>query len=1406
MAIYERYATGHTLSGSPWLRPTAAYGAADYVAAPADVDELAQLNNGTAATVNGNLDLSFDPTLNRAQTIRAVSFELYWTKNTQTVQPGLGQTYYSLDAGASWTLLFSTTAAVDFLTTPQTFDISGAVGQDWDLLDDLQIRFLHNASLGPSKTMQVDAVHLFVDAAPVGIAELALSAAGTVVKRGVASQSAPISLPTDGDITSKGGQTDVPVVYERSAESGATSATSSGTWTNKDNALGQDDSVGNFATSQNSATVAASGYLILAHDPPAIERDLTVTSVELELSWQSTVTATPGSTQFLYTFDGGSTLFTGVNTNVAQNYQTPGQSPQIIDITADVLATDDPWAALDNLQLWWRLSATQSPLINRLFVTYNTVSVTAERPGDATLELVSPPAATIKPTGNTSLNLTASGTVVKFGFDGEEVVVDGIGALDAASAAIDGNAELVDSAGVSDTFVAVFALASEATDGLGVSDTPEYAAAYDVTDSLGSTDFPEPALLHELVVADGLGTSDPVGAGAVSAHVDSVGSSDFLSTELAAVREFDDDLGATDPVDTSSSFRLAEFDGLRLTGAASAPAALFLVEDDTTGLADYVATTEENNEELDAASPVPLADSVDLVLTYHTEVTDTAGLADSVASTEENVLEADTVGLSDLYIFDLVAADTVGLSDTVLDALDTRRSYSDFTGLSDASAASTAANVLEVDAVGATDTVVLVLTYHTEVVDTSGLTDLSVAPAELFLVEAESAGLSDLFLLTEEEFEVIDATDTLGATDTIELTHSADVADTAGLADASVVTSAKDVVAPDTVGATDTALDALDSRRSYNDPAELLDVHVVTSAKDVVATDIVGATDTVALVLTYHTEVVDTSGLTDLSVAPAELFLVEAESAGLSDLFLLTEEEFEVLDATDTLGATDTISDVLDARRVKTDTTGMLDAYVVISTKEVDAAFYVGVTDTDTVELDSRRIYNDSAELSDASVVTSAKAVVTTDTVGATDTVALVLTYHTEVVDTSGINDLAATESALLLIEPIGLSDLFLLTEEEIEVLAATDTVGATDTVEVSYSADVADTAGLVDVPTAATSASYSDSAGLSDVHTASTAANVLEADTVGLADDHAADAATDVADSTGITDSAVAPSALFIVEDESVGLSDLFLLTEEELEVLDATDTVGLSDTVLDALDSRRIATDDVELSDAHVVSSAKAVVATDTAELSDAHSVSATKDVVEADTVGMSDTVELTYHAEVVDSAGLTDLVVTESVFLLVETDTVGLSELFLLTEEEFEVLDATDTLGATDTAVGTLVSIHSYRDSAGLSDTHSVSAAKDVAATDTVGMSDTVVLVLAYSTEVVDDVGLLELTPAPTLDASLEFVALLGLLEVAAAYNPTGTGFFFMHYMASLYVGDRPVQAMYYGDSLVWTPPPS
>jgi hypothetical protein len=130
-------------------------------------------NNGTNATNtntlvasgSGALTLAYASQFNKTKlTISGATLSLFWSSTAALAGPATNLVQYSLDAGASWSTIISTTAAQSFGTTPQSYSLTSAVGQSWQALTDLRIRYTFTAASGLPSTVSVDAVRLTVQA------------------------------------------------------------------------------------------------------------------------------------------------------------------------------------------------------------------------------------------------------------------------------------------------------------------------------------------------------------------------------------------------------------------------------------------------------------------------------------------------------------------------------------------------------------------------------------------------------------------------------------------------------------------------------------------------------------------------------------------------------------------------------------------------------------------------------------------------------------------------------------------------------------------------------------------------------------------------------------------------------------------------------------------------------------------------------------------------------------------------------------------------------------------------------------------------------------------------------------------------------------------------------------------
>ncbi len=135
-------------------------------------------NNGSFATnantltaaASGSVTYSFASQFNKSElTISSVQLALFWRETAGLTGPGTWKSEYSLD-GTTFTQISTGATAFDFSVTPQTLDLTTLVGQDWNKLTNLKVRFTFTAaaSVTPS-TLSVDAVRLTVNASRVDL-------------------------------------------------------------------------------------------------------------------------------------------------------------------------------------------------------------------------------------------------------------------------------------------------------------------------------------------------------------------------------------------------------------------------------------------------------------------------------------------------------------------------------------------------------------------------------------------------------------------------------------------------------------------------------------------------------------------------------------------------------------------------------------------------------------------------------------------------------------------------------------------------------------------------------------------------------------------------------------------------------------------------------------------------------------------------------------------------------------------------------------------------------------------------------------------------------------------------------------------------------------------------------------
>lgn len=120
--------------------------------------------NGATTAASGTLTINFGSQDNKTElTITSVIVSLYWKNVAGLVLPGTWKAEYSLDGGTNWTTLVTGTTSFTKDVTPDTFDLTSVVGQDWAKLTNMRIRFTYTASASATpSTLSVDAIKLSV--------------------------------------------------------------------------------------------------------------------------------------------------------------------------------------------------------------------------------------------------------------------------------------------------------------------------------------------------------------------------------------------------------------------------------------------------------------------------------------------------------------------------------------------------------------------------------------------------------------------------------------------------------------------------------------------------------------------------------------------------------------------------------------------------------------------------------------------------------------------------------------------------------------------------------------------------------------------------------------------------------------------------------------------------------------------------------------------------------------------------------------------------------------------------------------------------------------------------------------------------------------------------------------------
>lgn len=513
-------------------------------------------------------------------------------------------------------------------------------------------------------------------------------------------------------------------------------------------------------------------------------------------------------------------------------------------------------------------------------------------------------------------------------------------------------------------------------------------------------------------------------------------------------------------------------------------------------------------------------------------------------------------------------------------------------------------------------------------------------------------------------------TDNMGLTDTVTTSTPGTVSplDANGLTDSLDISFGRGTSISDTLGITDGGwfTTRVGARTDNVGLTDIVDV-VRAGGSDVQQADDLGLTDSLVTDAVYVRDLTDDNALTDSWTLEETHARDLTDDLGLTDSIAIAFSGGIALE--ETLALTDVVA--LEAAYVRdfTDTVGLGDAGVAedVSLVGLDS---MGMSDSVLVDhqigqIDHTRDLTDDLGLTDQVAIAATGALTLTDSADLTDSLLIVAVYDRAFADDMGLTDLASTSlsGAGVITEDMGLSDSITVVLSIDRTLFDYVDLADTSTAAVEFLRALIETLDIID------SWSYYFDHWVDLV------------DTLGLADILSIEHVVTLADDMGLVDSQdiqAAESAYERAFPEALGLTDSILLAVEY--VRDVSDSAALSDTTGTVQGRGASATDPLGLTDSVEVSRAldrtfsevidvidswqvsqPAKGLADDANLSDQVGVGIGQ--VRADNMDLTDSISVVLSAvrDVTDSMDLTDTPLVETLLTVVLTEDAGLVDVF-------------------------------------------------------------------------------------------------------------------------------------------------
>jgi len=456
------------------------------------------------------------------------------------------------------------------------------------------------------------------------------------------------------------------------------------------------------------------------------------------------------------------------------------------------------------------------------------------------------------------------------------------------------------------------------------------------------------------------------------------------------------------------------------------------------------------------------------------------------------------------------------------------------------------------------------------------------------------------------------------------------------------------------------------------------------AAKFATILDTVGVTDTVTNVRELVRTLTDTVGSTDVLSTARNLFKTIADSVGITDI--LAASVGRIITLADSVGITDTLSTAIGRFKTLTENVGVTDTVTNARNLFISILDNVGITDILT---NARNLFKTIAE-----------------NVGITDTITNARELYKTLSDSVGITDILSTVA--------------------IKIVTLADSVGVTDVISktIGRARTIADNVGVTDIISTAREIykTLSDSVGITDIIARSAGRFVSILDNVGITDilSRIIKVVASISDTVGITDTITTARNIFKSISESVGITDTLSNARELFKTL--SESLGVTDTVTTTRNLFKTIADSVGITD--VVSRVIKVVA----------SIS--------DTVGITDTVNTAIgrFVTLVDTVGITDLVATARQLYKTLTDTVDITD--ILSRSAGRFVELADTVGITDligAIKGAAAKYALIQDSVNVADTFSNIRTLVRSIADSVGITDLVSTARNLAISIADSVNI-------------------------------------------------------------------